>query len=639
MEINIYDVIDSTMANRFKAAMDVARGPVTIAINSGGGSTVHGFAMYNNLAAHRSHTTARIDGIAASMATVLAMGAKHVSMASNAWFMIHNAWMVVAGDSDDLRLAAELIDKTKSLMLSAYTKKTGLSEGEISQMMDAETWMTAAEALEKGFVDEVYEAGDEEQALAAGTMEIFAQLRNVPPELSAKLKNQPDPHISDLTAAALLKTAGEFSASFDRNEIFSLDEISALIVKNGSTQQGFNELVDVFRIAGQSNLTAAQLQDIKNEYIAGNIGINQFQKQVKNMSHHVSNGNLVSDSLRAALGVRLGHQEAETDNRYQGMPLFELARASLQDRGISLAGKNIMEIAATAFTHSASDFGSVLIEAANKSMLRGWDESPETFDKWVRTGNLPDFRTGHRVGLEAFPTLRKVLPGAEYKYVTLDDRGEKIILATYGELFSITREAIINDDLGVIDTIPAAMARAAKATVGDMVYAVLTGNPEMSDGVPLFDDAHDNLVSGQLGLDTLSNGRAIMRQQRATSGRILNIAPEFLIVPVVQETLAEQLINSISVPGSEHNSGVANPFHKKLSIITEPRLDEHSEDVWYLSAAKGRDTIEVAYLGGKARPHLEAQSGFTVDGVAMKVRLDAGVAPMDHRGMIKSTGV
>ena len=89
-----------------------------------------------------------------------------------------------------------------------------------------------------------------------------------------------------------------------------------------------------------------------------------------------------------------------------------------------------------------------------------------------------------------FNSLRKVREGAEYKYVTTGDKGETIALATYGEIFSITRQAIINDDLNALTDVPAKMGRAAKATIGDLVYAILLDNPKLSDGKPLFHADH-----------------------------------------------------------------------------------------------------------------------------------------------------
>ncbi|HGU4291763.1 TPA: peptidase, partial [Escherichia coli] len=88
----------------------------------------------------------------------------------------------------------------------------------------------------------------------------------------------------------------------------------------------------------------------------------------------------------------------------------------------------------------------------------------------------------------------------------------------------------------------------------------------------------------------------------------------------------------------DKNSGIFNPYHKLLDIIVDPRLDDISEKQWYMLSAQGTDTIEVAYLDGSDEPYLEQQEGFIVDGVAWKVRIDAGVAALDYRGMVKSGG-
>ncbi len=100
-------------------------------------------------------------------------------------------------------------------------------------------------------------------------------------------------------------------------------------------------------------------------------------------------------------------------------------------------------------------------------------------------------------GLNGFSTLNKVPEGAEYKYITTSDRGEPIALATYGNIFSITRQAIINDDLDQLSTVPMAMGRAASRTVGNLVNLVLTGNVKLSDGIALFEQ-HSNLIEAGL---------------------------------------------------------------------------------------------------------------------------------------------
>ncbi|EJE9653762.1 Clp protease ClpP, partial [Salmonella enterica] len=178
------------------------------------------------------------------------------------------------------------------------------------------------------------------------------------------------------------------------------------------------------------------------------------------------------------------------------MTLRELARISLVARGTGVASMNPMQMIGAAFTHSTSDFGNILLDVANKSILQGWQEAPETFDIWTKKGQLSDFRIAHRVGMGGFSSLRQVREGAEYKYVTTGDKQATIALATYGELFSITRQAIINDDMNMLTDVPMKLGRAAKATIADLVYDVLISNQKLSsDDVALFDKAkHANVL-------------------------------------------------------------------------------------------------------------------------------------------------
>lgn len=240
-------------------------------------------------------------------------------------------------------------------------------------------------------------------------------------------------------------------------------------------------------------------------------------------------------------------------------------------------------------------------------------------------------------GLGAFPSLRKVREGAEYKYVTLNDKGETIALATYGELFSISRQAIINDDMNMLTDVPKKLGEAAKATIGDLVYAVLIDNEKMSDKKALFSTDHKNILTGGMDVETISAGRTAMRQQKEGE-RTLNIRPAFMLVPTTLETQATQVVKSGSVKGADVNSNIINPIRDLAEIIAEPRLDDASEKDWYMVSRQGSDTIEVAYLNGIDVPYIDQLEGFTSDGVTTKVRIDAGVAPVDYRGLLKVTG-
>ena len=128
---------------------------ITLNISSLGGDVNHAFAIYNMIKSHKGTVTANIYGDAASAATLIALAADKVNMASNVFFMIHNVWTMAVGDSGELRKTADLMDKINDQIVDAYKKKTGLRRSEIKQLMDNETWFTADEAKEKGFVDKV----------------------------------------------------------------------------------------------------------------------------------------------------------------------------------------------------------------------------------------------------------------------------------------------------------------------------------------------------------------------------------------------------------------------------------------------------------------------------------------------------
>jgi hypothetical protein len=322
-----------------------------------------------------------------------------------------------------------------------------------------------------------------------------------------------------------------------------------------------------------------------------------------------------------------------------GYTLLEMARKSLELRGVRTAHMDKRELAARAFTHSSSDFPKILENNARKAMLRGYDEAEEVFPLFTRAGNLTDFKTHSRVGLGVFDTLDVIPESGEFKHGTIGERAESIKLATYGKLFSITRQAIINDDLNAFTDIPRKMGRAAARTVGDLVFSILTSNPTMSDGVALFHATHNNLAGSGTAITAASvgAGRTAMRLQKDGKA-VLNIRPSYLIVPAAQEDTARVLMTSETDP-SKTNSRVPNPVRSAAEVIVDARLDAASTLSWYLTADPNVfDTIEVGYLDGIAAPFLDQQDGWTIDGVEYKVRIDAAAAPLEFRTLYKNPG-
>jgi ATP-dependent Clp protease protease subunit len=130
-------------------------GKLTVRINSGGGSVFAGMAIYTSLKRFGAKIVVKIDGLAASMASVIAMAGDEVHMPKSAMFMVHNPWTYARGDSNDLRDVADVMDKLREVMLAAYIEKSGMDKQELIALLDAETWLTAEEALEHGFISEI----------------------------------------------------------------------------------------------------------------------------------------------------------------------------------------------------------------------------------------------------------------------------------------------------------------------------------------------------------------------------------------------------------------------------------------------------------------------------------------------------
>ena len=146
-------------AKRFAEDLKAAGSPsqINLHINSPGGSVFDGIAIYNTLRKNKARVVVDIDGLAASIASVVAMAGDEIRMAENAMLMIHDPWIVTAGSAAELRETADLMDKTKDSLIKSYSAQTQLAVEEISELMAAETWMSADEAMEYGFIDSVTE--------------------------------------------------------------------------------------------------------------------------------------------------------------------------------------------------------------------------------------------------------------------------------------------------------------------------------------------------------------------------------------------------------------------------------------------------------------------------------------------------
>jgi ATP-dependent Clp protease protease subunit len=144
---------DEVTPELFKKELKAVKGDLTVFINSPGGDCVAGSRIYTMLKEHKGTITVKIDGIAASAASVIAMAGDKILMAPTAMMMIHNPATMAWGESSDLQRAIEMLNEFKEAIINAYELKSGMSRDELSKLMDSETWMNPKKAIELGFCD------------------------------------------------------------------------------------------------------------------------------------------------------------------------------------------------------------------------------------------------------------------------------------------------------------------------------------------------------------------------------------------------------------------------------------------------------------------------------------------------------
>lgn len=364
------------------------------------------------------------------------------------------------------------------------------------------------------------------------------------------------------------------------------------------------------------------------------------------------------DTIRQAVGTaillranpRAVEVKADDPSRnFRGMTLLEAGRAFVEEtQGVKLRGLGRRELAGVllgldraAGMLSTSDFPNILANVASKRLRDAYQAAPQNWKLISRQSNNPDFKTKSVVQLSNLPTFSKVKEGGEYSYAALSDGAASYALATYGKIVPITRQTLINDDLGAFDRIPTLLGRGAAETEASIFWALFTANTNtgatMEDGHPLFDATnHGNYTSSgtDISVTSLDIGRQAMRTQKGfgASAEPLNLAPKFLLVSPAKETKAQMFIASITAT----KGGDVNPFANSLTQITEARL---SGNGWYLTADPALiDTIEYAYLEGEEGLYTETRIGFEVDGIEVKGRLDFAAHIIDYRGFYYNAG-
>lgn len=357
--------------------------------------------------------------------------------------------------------------------------------------------------------------------------------------------------------------------------------------------------------------------------------------------------------LECALAIRCG---LDVEKAGYAAPVIEAAQKGA-DISLKDMFKEIIKLnggTPSAFGFDNSDiraaFSTVtlptlLSNVANKQLLRAYNSYERVAPRLCSEGTLVDFKPTTRVRLVDVGDLQEVGADGEIKHGTLDEETATNQAKTYAKSLCLTRQMIINDDLGAFYSIPSKMGAKAARLPDKLFFSELQANKNWNDGNALFSAAHNNLLTGAtsaLSKDSLAQAVKLFKLQKDKDGEPIAIAPRILLVPPAKETLALELVRGITLIAAGSTDIVRPAMNAlanlNLEVISSPWLT--NDNAWYLFGNPAEvDTFEIGYLKGRRVPVIEqGETDFNTLGMWFRVYFDCGVAPMDFRGMVKANG-
>ncbi len=295
---------------------------------------------------------------------------------------------------------------------------------------------------------------------------------------------------------------------------------------------------------------------------------------------------------------------------------------------------------------STTSLPGILSNIANKMLLEGYNYIEDAWRQICKVATVNDFKEHSRYRMTGNFTFEKVGPDGEIKHGKIGEQlfGQKA--DTHGIMFALTRQMIINDDMGAFTDIPRQIGMGAAEAIADAVWGLLLSNPNS-----FFSADNKNYLEGAdtaLSVDALTAAEILFGEQTKPNGRPLGIGPRILLVPIALKVIAQQLMKSTDLnETTTANKGKpkSNPHAGKFDVVSSSYLSNAtfpnaSNKAWYLFADPNRlPAMEVAFLNGIDRPTVEkTDADFNTLGIQFRGYIDFGVREQDHRGAAKFKG-
>ena len=336
-----------------------------------------------------------------------------------------------------------------------------------------------------------------------------------------------------------------------------------------------------------------------------------------------------------AVAVRMAGGDCPDDARqYMSDSLLDMARDSLSRSGVSTRGLSADDVFTRA-AHGTSDFPLVVSNAMGKVAADSYKAAESPLKQLGRQRVLRDFKPSTSIRLGEMGRLEKIAESGEIKATSRAESGESMSLKTFARAINVSRNLLVNDDLNLLGDMTAAFGEAAAQTEADEMVALLTSNPNLSDGTPVFDASRGNLAAAGAAPSetTLSAARKAMRGFKGLDGKtLISVTPKYLVVGPELETDAEKLLAAIYAA----TTADVNAWTGKLSLLVEPRI---TDDQWFVFADPARVASMVyGYLASAQGVQIQRAEAWDTLGIKYRAFLDFGTGWSDWRGAYRSEG-
>lgn len=658
------------------------QGDVTIHVNSGGGIAADGLVIYHLLQDHPGEVTMVITGVAVSAASLLVMAADRLVMRAGTMLMIHDpavGYTHGRGTEDDHRAVADMLATLSAGYAGIYAARAGITAEAARAVMKAETWFSPEEAVAAGFADEVESIDAEAPAAFAygayshAPRHLLAGTRARTPGRRAVLAmmcGQPAPTLKEITmtpeeiaaaAAAAAAAAGEEDEEGD--EPTPEAAAAAAAAAAGDEEEEGDEPTPEAAAAAEAvaimDLVAmhGDTLDVARGFIAEGKPlmdvIQHYRKKGPSVTKHKpgATARITRDErdtrragLEGAIVARMSQaREVQGPARdYMPLTLAEMAAVAVGHRGRIARGAGESEVIRMAMgSHSTSDFPAIFENALNKRLMAAYVAATPAYRAIATRMDFMDFRPHPISQIGDWPTLLPVGEGGEIKFGTVSDKKESVALVSYGRGMKISRQMMINDDLGAIDRMLTSRGMAVAAFEDATFFAMMLSGSN-ADGPTLLEttrqvfnttDATKAGTAAAITPATVAIGIAAMRSRKNVSGdAFLAVEPRILLTGPAKEFEALQLLAPIQAAQASN----VNPYVGKMITVSTPYI---TGNAWHLFADPAAvPSFMYGYLQGEAGPRMRMDEPFGQQGIGYTVELDFGVGAVDFRGGWKNAG-